>query len=76
MGGGRWGVGGGEARDETLPHRRVWGGGGVGEKCGKVTFHMAQKLSISRAQPPPTCPNNVSARIKNIMHGAVYFIGA
>ncbi len=29
------------------------------------------KLSISRAQPPLTCPHNVSARIKNITHGAV-----
>jgi hypothetical protein len=30
-----------------------------------------KKLSISRAQPPPTCPRNVSAHIKNITHGAV-----
>jgi hypothetical protein len=27
-----------------------------------------KKLKISRAQPPPTCPRNVSARIKNFMH--------
>jgi hypothetical protein len=25
----------------------------------------AQKLEISRAQPPPTCPSNGTARIKN-----------
>jgi hypothetical protein len=30
-----------------------------------------KKLSISRAQPPPTCPCNGYARIQNIMHGAV-----
>jgi hypothetical protein len=29
-------------------------------------FTGPKKLSISRAQPPPTCPRNVSARIKNI----------
>ncbi len=38
---------------------------------GSMPFHRAQKLSISRAQPPPTCPCNGSARIKNITHGAV-----
>jgi hypothetical protein len=31
----------------------------------------AQKLEISRGQPPPTCPRNVSALIKNIMHSDV-----
>ncbi len=35
-----------------------------------------KKLSISRAQPPPSCPRNVSARIKNIKHGALYILGA
>ncbi len=25
---------------------------------GSMPFHRAQKLSISRAQPPPTCPGN------------------
>ncbi len=34
-------------------------------------FTGPKKLSISRAQPPPTCPRNVSARIKKIVHGAV-----
>ncbi len=34
-----------------------------------MPFHKAQKLSISKAQPLPTCPRNVSARIKNITHG-------
>ncbi len=29
------------------------------------------KISISGAQPPPTCPRNGYARIQNIMHGAV-----
>ncbi len=27
-------------------------------------------------QPPPTCPRNVSAHIKNITHGAISIIGA
>jgi hypothetical protein len=30
-----------------------------------------KKLSISRPNPFPICPRNVSARIKNITHGAV-----
>jgi hypothetical protein len=30
----------------------------------------AQKLEISMAQPPPTCPSNGYARIQNIMHRA------
>jgi hypothetical protein len=34
------------------------------------------KLSISSANPPPTPPRNVSARIKNIPHGAVEIVGA
>jgi hypothetical protein len=34
------------------------------------------KLLISSANPPPTPPRNVSARIKNITHGAVEIIGA
>jgi hypothetical protein len=33
---------------------------------------QAKKLSISRAQPHPTCPRNGYARIKNITHGAAY----
>jgi hypothetical protein len=36
-----------------------------------MPFHRAQKLSNSRAQPPPTCPRSGYARIQNIMHGAV-----
>ncbi len=31
----------------------------------------SKKLSISSAQPTPTCPHNISARIKNIMHRAL-----
>jgi hypothetical protein len=38
---------------------------------GSMPFHMVQKLSNSRAQPPPTCLSNVYACIQNIMHGAV-----
>jgi hypothetical protein len=34
-------------------------------------FTGPEKLSISRAQPYPACPRNVSARIKNITHGVV-----
>jgi hypothetical protein len=34
-----------------------------------MPFHRAQKFSISRAEPPPTCPRNGSAHIKNIMRG-------
>ena len=34
------------------------------------------KKSISSAQLLSTCPRNVSARIKNITHGAVQIIGA
>jgi hypothetical protein len=32
-------------------------------------FTGPKKLSISRAQPPPTCPCNGYARIQNIMYG-------
>ena len=34
-------------------------------------FTRPKKLSISRAQPPPTSTRNGYARIQNIMHGAV-----
>jgi hypothetical protein len=34
-------------------------------------FTGPKKVSISRAQPPPACPRNGSARIKNITYGAV-----
>ncbi len=37
---------------------------------GSMPFHRAQKVSISRAQPPPTCSRNGDARIKSIMHRA------
>ncbi len=38
---------------------------------GPMPFHSAQKtLDFQWVQPPPTCPRNVSARIKNIMNGA------
>jgi hypothetical protein len=39
------------------------------------SFHRAQKLGNSRAQPPPTSPRNLYAHIQNIMHGAVQIIG-
>jgi hypothetical protein len=39
-------------------------------------FTGPKKLSNSRAQPPPTSPRNGYARIQNIMHGAVYIMGA
>jgi hypothetical protein len=46
---------------------------------GPVKWHRAdrrlpfeaQKLKISRAQPPPTCQSNGYAHIQNIMHRAV-----
>ena len=34
-------------------------------------FTGPKKLDNSRAQPPPTSPRNVYARIENIMHRAV-----
>ncbi len=34
-------------------------------------FTGPKKVSISRTQPPSTCPRNRSARIKPITHGAV-----
>ncbi len=43
---------------------------------GWFPFPRAQKLSISTAQPPPTCPRNGYARIQNIMDRAVSIIGA
>ncbi len=58
------GVGPWKSRDFCAPN-------GTRLSAQKVPFHMAQKHSISRAQPPPTCPRNGSARIKNITHGAV-----
>jgi hypothetical protein len=39
-------------------------------------FTGPKKLSNSRARPPPTSPHNGYARIRNIMHGAVYIIGS
>jgi hypothetical protein len=46
---------------------------------GPVKWHQAdkrvpfgaQKIEISRAQPPPNCPSNGYACIQNIMHKAV-----
>jgi hypothetical protein len=38
-------------------------------------FTGPKKVSISRAQPPPTCPHNGVARIKSITYGAVSIIG-
>jgi hypothetical protein len=35
-----------------------------------MPFHRAQKVSTSRAQPPPTCPSNGFARIKSNMYRA------
>jgi hypothetical protein len=66
---------GGESEGENQRGRsrrgRCGGGGVGGGGIGSMLFHRAQKLSISRAQPPPTGPRNVSARIKNIKQGAV-----
>jgi hypothetical protein len=41
-----------------------------------VAISEPKKVSISKAQPPPTCPRNGSAHIKNIKYGAVKIIGA
>jgi hypothetical protein len=35
-----------------------------------MPFHRTQKASISRAQPPPTCPRNGITLIKSITYGA------
>ncbi len=35
-----------------------------------IPFHRDNKLSISRAQPPPTYPHNGYASVQNLMHGA------
>ncbi len=53
----------------------------LGPKCHSPISSMPfptgpKKLTISGAQPPPTWPRNVSARIKNITNGAVEIIGA
>ncbi len=41
----------------------------------RVSFG-AQKVAISRAQPPPTCPSNGFARIKSIKYRAVSIRGS
>ncbi len=41
-----------------------------------MLFHRAPKTLEFQGQPPPTCPCDGYARIKNIMHGAVKIIGA
>ncbi len=41
---------------------------------GSMSFHRAQKVSISRAQSPPTCPRNGFAHIKSITYRAVSII--
>jgi hypothetical protein len=39
-----------------------------------MPYHMTQKtLDFPRDQPPPTCPRNGSARIKNITVKRPYF---
>ncbi len=40
---------------------------------GSMPFHEPKKVTIFRAQPPPTCPCNgsESARIKHITYGVV-----
>jgi hypothetical protein len=48
-------------------------------KWRRADRHMsfgAQKNRDFRAQPPPTCPSKGYARIQNIMHRAVWIIGA
>jgi hypothetical protein len=43
----------------------------LGQKRIDAISQDLKKLSISRALPPPTCPRNVSARIKTITRGVV-----
>ncbi len=75
-----------------LLYRTVWVRGGMVQLCYSYftefsgpqmaladwldAISKGPKLSISRAQPPPTCPCILSSRIKNITHGAVKIIGA
>ncbi len=68
-----------------LAEKAIWDPANRGQKLGGLEFFGLQmtlayrldaisqgpKNSNSRAQPPPTCPNNGYARIQNIMHGAV-----
>jgi hypothetical protein len=49
----------------SLAYRVVWAPNGT-RLSARCRFKGPKKLSISRAQPPPTCPRNVSACIKNI----------
>ena len=43
---------------------------------GPVKWHRDDKRVPFGAQKTPTCPSNGYARIRNIMHRAVYIIGA
>ena len=59
--------------NRTLWNQTFWNLTFYGCTCLSARCHFTgpKKLSISRAQPSPTCPRNVSARIKNITHGAI-----
>jgi hypothetical protein len=48
--------------------RHFWAPNGT-HLTARFHFTGPKKVSISRAQPPPTCPPNVSARIKSITYG-------
>jgi hypothetical protein len=51
---------------------RVFGAPNGTRLSARCHFTGPNKLSNSRAQPPPTCPRNEYARIQNIMHRAEY----
>jgi hypothetical protein len=77
-------VGGGEARGPSWRGRIIGveglkpkcegdgrGGGGCVSLSARAISQGPTKLEISSANPPTTSPRKVSARIKNITHGAV-----
>ncbi len=51
--------------------RLFWAPNHGTRRTARCHFTGPKKVSISRAQPPPTCPCNVSARIKSITNGVV-----
>ncbi len=57
---------------ENLNFFRLTWQAGLTARCN---FTGHKKVSISRVQPPPTCPRNGFARIKSTSYGAIWMIG-
>jgi hypothetical protein len=55
----------------TSPSGQFWAPNGTCLLRLDDILQSSKKVLISRAQPPPTCPRNESARIKNITYGDV-----